>query len=304
MKGLPSLFLRINRCGKVLQRMHQSTDLVLQNRRYSAATTAMSVSPSPTLNNIMSDKTMRTPWRDIVTSVPLWALLIAHLGQNWGFWMLLTMLPNYLSHVLGFNIKSNGLISSIPYMVMWGLTIVFSWIADYINEKRLLPLNVSRKMWNTIAHWGGAAALVALSLISTSVTGAVVLLTVSVALNAGVYTGFLTNHLDLSPNFAGLLMGITNGMSNVTSILSPMITGFIVSDQQAGSLQTKTVSLSGPHTRQTSRDQWMVAFYISAAIFFVGNLVFIVFGSTDVQPWNDPLREDSKNEKENKSSEI
>ncbi|XP_046680594.1 putative inorganic phosphate cotransporter isoform X1 [Homalodisca vitripennis] len=175
--------------------------------------------------------TMRTPWRDIVTSVPLWALLIAHLGQNWGFWMLLTMLPNYLSHVLGFNIKSNGLFSSIPYMVMWSLTIVFSWIADYINEKRLLPLNVSRKMWNTIAHWGGAAALVALSLISTSVTGAVVLLTVSVALNAGVYTGFLTNHLDLSPNFAGLLMGITNGMANVTSILSPMITGFIVSDQ-------------------------------------------------------------------------
>lgn len=61
--------------------------------------------------------------------------------------------------------------------------------------------------------------------------GAVALLTVSVALNAGVYMGFLTNHLDLSPNFAGLLMGITNGLANITSILGPMITGFIVSDE-------------------------------------------------------------------------
>lgn len=64
----------------------------------------------------------------------------------------------------------------------------------------------------------------------SSVEGAIALLTISVALNAGVYTGFLTNHLDLSPNFAGLLMGITNGLSNITSILGPMVTGFIVTD--------------------------------------------------------------------------
>lgn len=38
----------------------------------------------------------------------------------------------------------------------------------------------------------------------------------------------------------------------------------------------------------------MEAFYIAAAVFFVGNLVFIVFGSTEVQPWNEPTIEDKK----------
>lgn len=42
----------------------------------------------------------------------------------------------------------------------------------------------------------------------------------------------------------------------------------------------------------------MEAFYIAAAVFFVGNLVFIVFGSTEVQPWNEPRTEDEKFKKE------
>ncbi|XP_054290224.1 putative inorganic phosphate cotransporter isoform X2 [Macrosteles quadrilineatus] len=233
---------------------------------------------STLVSNSDKSSALPTPWKDIVTSVPMWALLIAHLGQNWGFWMLLTMMPSYMSHVLGFDIKSNGLISSLPYMMMWALTLIFSWVADYINEKRILSLSVSRKMWNTIAHWGGAIALLGLSFIS-SVFGAVALLTVSVALNAGVYMGFLTNHLDLSPNFAGLLMGITNGLANVTSILGPMITGFIVSDE-------------------TSKEQWLIAFYLAALVFFIGNLVFIIFGSTEVQPWNEPKQDQAKHEKQ------
>lgn len=35
-------------------------------------------------------------------------------------------------------------------------------------------------------------------------------------------------------------------------------------------------------------EQWHIVFYISALIYFLGNLVFIVFGSGEVQWWNDP----------------
>lgn len=55
---------------------------------------------------------IKTPWKDIWTSVPLWALLICHLGQNWGYWMLLTMLPDYLNHVFKFNITSVSILYS------------------------------------------------------------------------------------------------------------------------------------------------------------------------------------------------
>lgn len=49
---------------------------------------------------------MKTPWREIVRSGPMWALLAAHQGYNWGFWVFLTMIPNYLSHALNFDIQN------------------------------------------------------------------------------------------------------------------------------------------------------------------------------------------------------
>lgn len=85
------------------------------------------------------------------------------------------------------------------------------------------------------AHWGGAAALLVLAVSSPGVVMTVTLLTMAVGINAGTYMGYLINSLDLAPNFAGLLMGITNGFSNVTSIVGPIIAGVIVNDEVSSS---------------------------------------------------------------------
>lgn len=49
---------------------------------------------------------MATPWKSIWTSLPFWAILLAHSGQSLGFWTLLTEIPSYMNKVLGVNIKS------------------------------------------------------------------------------------------------------------------------------------------------------------------------------------------------------
>lgn len=49
-------------------------------------------------------KTMRTPWKAIFTSVPMWALIIVHCGQNWGYWTLITELPTYMNEVLEYKL--------------------------------------------------------------------------------------------------------------------------------------------------------------------------------------------------------
>jgi len=37
------------------------------------------------------------PWRDILTSMPVWAITCAHFCENWGFYTLLTQLPSYMN---------------------------------------------------------------------------------------------------------------------------------------------------------------------------------------------------------------
>jgi hypothetical protein len=41
-----------------------------------------------------------------LTSVPMWALIVVHCAQNWGFWTLLTEIPSYMDGVLGFDLKA------------------------------------------------------------------------------------------------------------------------------------------------------------------------------------------------------
>lgn len=36
------------------------------------------------------------PWKSILTSVPVWAIMAAHFSENWGFYTFLTQLPKYM----------------------------------------------------------------------------------------------------------------------------------------------------------------------------------------------------------------
>ena len=81
-------------------------------------------------------------------------------------------------------------------------------------------------------HWGPGLALLGLTFINTEdSTAAVALLTIAVGLNSAVFVGFMVNHIDLSPNYAGIMMGITSCIANIMSVVAPMLVGLIVTNE-------------------------------------------------------------------------
>lgn len=38
---------------------------------------------------------------------------------------------------------------------------------------------------------------------------------------------------------------------------------------------------------QTNVLQWRMVFFIAAFVYFIGNLLFVIFSRTEEQPWND-----------------
>ena len=52
------------------------------------------------------------PWCGILSSPAVWAIAVAHVTQNFGFYVLLTELPTYLKNVLGWDLKSKVTSSS------------------------------------------------------------------------------------------------------------------------------------------------------------------------------------------------
>lgn len=160
------------------------------------------------------------------------ALIVAHCAHNWGFWTILTEIPSYMKSVLHFNIKQNALLSALPYFAMLVMSLILSPFADWMNNRRILKVEFSRKLFNTIGLWGPMTALIALAYVTSKDQSAlaVTLVTVAVGINAATYLGFQINHLDLAPNHSGTLMGITNCSANIMSIIAPLLVGGVLSD--------------------------------------------------------------------------
>lgn len=114
---------------------------------------------------------------------------------------------------------------------MWILCMIFSELSDILTNRRYVTVATGRKLFNSIGLWLPAVALVLLAYVTKeNTTLAVFLLTTAVAINAASFVGYLINHMDLSPNYAGTLMGLTNCVANIMSLLGPLFVGFIVTD--------------------------------------------------------------------------
>lgn len=170
-----------------------------------------------------------TPWKSIFTSLPLWATTTAHAGHNWGFWLLLTEMPTFIHTVFKVDLKEDGMLSALPYLAMFLLQIPVLYVADTLNRRQVTTLTVSRKAWNTVSMWSGAAGLAGLGYLNDTTT-TITLYVLIVAVGCTTNAGFNINHMDLSPNYAGLLMGITNTAASSGGIIAPLLVGFLVDD--------------------------------------------------------------------------
>lgn len=69
-------------------------------------------------NNGKTMKPDNVPWRQLLTSMPVWAIIITHGCSVFGYFTVVNQLPTYMKDVLKFDIKKNGLLSSLPYFGM------------------------------------------------------------------------------------------------------------------------------------------------------------------------------------------
>ncbi|KAH8372853.1 hypothetical protein KR009_006573 [Drosophila setifemur] len=216
------------------------------------------------------------PFKAIVKSLPFYAILFAHMGHNYGYETLMTELPTYMKQVLRFSLKSNGLLSSLPYLAMWLFSMFISVIADWMISSKRFSHTATRKLINSIGQYGPGIALIAASYTGCDRALTLAILTIGVGLNGGIYSGFKINHLDLTPRFAGFLMAITNCLANLAGLLAPIAAGNLISDHS-----------------KPAMGQWQIVFFIAAFVYIICGTFYNIFGSGERQYWDNP-EEDEK----------
>lgn len=104
---------------------------------------------------------------------------------------------------------------------------VSGYLADWTQVKGYLTTTQVRRYFNCGAFLAQTVFMM-LAAYLLEPTISVVCITIAVGLGAFAWSGFAVNHLDVAPQYASILMGISNTFATIPGIVSPLLTGFIV----------------------------------------------------------------------------
>ncbi|XP_032511126.1 vesicular glutamate transporter 1 isoform X1 [Danaus plexippus] len=204
------------------------------------------------------------PWRAMLSSGPVWAIVAAHFSENWGFYTLLTFLPTFMQDAFGFSTSSSGWSSAVPYLAM-SLTLQVSGVlADWLLSLRRLSVTAVRRLFTCGAFVAQTVFMLGAAY-SSSPSACIACLTLAVGLGGFAWSGFSVNHLDIAPPHASVLMGVSNTVATLPGIVSPALAGAIVTDK--------------------SPEQWRIVFFISSAIYLSGAALYGALCSGNRQAW-------------------
>ncbi|CAD5111621.1 DgyrCDS915 [Dimorphilus gyrociliatus] len=209
----------------------------------------------------------QVPWKQIFLSLPVNALNLCNFARSFIFFLLLTNEPEYLN-VFGFTIAENGLYSAMPHLFMAIFSGLSGPMADYlINGGMVTPTQV-RKLFTGIGFGMEGTCMLLLVFIRDG-TLALIYLTIGVGFSGFSISGWQINHLDLSPRYASVLVGITTAVGTVAGILNPTLVGQMTKDQTV--------------------EQWQNVFLLSSCVLFFCTAFYSIFGSAKQQPWAEPV---------------
>ncbi|GLJ41616.1 hypothetical protein SUGI_0861310 [Cryptomeria japonica] len=190
-------------------------------------------SPKSTKKSTIQTTQKMPPFRLLFSKLPTWAIIVANVTNNWGYFVLLSWMPVYFKTVFNVNLKQAAWFSAIP----WGTMAVAGYGAGAFSDLLVqsgYTVTMVRKIMQSIGFLGPGIALIGLNA-AQSPTIAAAWLTAALSLSSFSQAGFLLNMHDIAPGYAGVLHGITNSIGTFAAIVSTIGTGYFV--QWLGSFQ-------------------------------------------------------------------
>lgn len=205
------------------------------------------------------------PWKAFFKSQAVWAMIYTHFCGSWGHYTCLSWLPTYFSEELDLNLTEAAWVSVLPPLASILVTSIAAPFADNLISTGVETTTV-RKICQTIAFMSPAVCMTLSSLdLGLPHWEVVAILTGGLALSSFALSGLYCTHQDISPEYASILLGITNTVGAVPGIVGVALTGYLLDSTHSWSL-----SLFAPS----------IFFYLT------GTVVWLTFASSKPQSFS------------------
>ncbi|XP_027916353.1 probable anion transporter 6, chloroplastic isoform X1 [Vigna unguiculata] len=214
------------------------------------------------LNGSLKD----VPWKAFFQNRAVWAMIYAHFCGSWGHYNCLSWLPTFFSEELNLNLTEAAWVSILPPLASIFVTGLAAQLADNLIS-RGVETTVVRKICQSIAFLSPAICMTLSSLdLGLPPWEIVGILTAGLALSSFALSGLYCTHQDMSPEYASILLGITNTVGAVPGIVGVALTGYL---------------LDLTHS-------WSISLFAPSIFFYVtGTMVWLVFASSKPQSFSE-----------------
>ncbi|XP_049950460.1 uncharacterized transporter slc-17.2-like isoform X1 [Schistocerca serialis cubense] len=219
------------------------------------------------LGAAVSTKRPRTPWASIATSWPLWLTVVVHWASNMGIFTLMTQAPTYFKYIHGWDMGMTGMLSGLPHILRTLFGYGFSRLSDFLLSSGRATHTVVRRIATFVCCPVMGVLTLGLAFCGCQPVWAAVLLAAATAVSGAISSGPLASLVDLSPNFAGILMGVSCTLGFTAAFISPLIVSVLT------------------YNNQTTA-QWQLVYIVVSVLLAAPGAVYTCCATSELQPWN------------------
>jgi MFS family permease len=207
------------------------------------------------------------PWKKIVTSKPLNALIVTHIANLFGLFFFLTNLGKISNQLFKLQPQLTGYILSFGFFLTLLSSLLSGILTDYIVRSNFITLTNSRKLFNSITSFVPALCMISFCFCdeSNQVQGVITILIFLASSGLGYGSGYMVNFADIVPAYSGVIFGIANTFASLAGLIGNIVAGIVV--------------------KEPILEQWRKLYIMFGIVYVFGGIVYILFGTAIPRKW-------------------
>lgn len=165
-------------------------------------------------------------FRELFARRELWAACLGHISANYAFYFVIYWLPLYLVKWRGFSVSEMAVLAGALYLVYAASSQMTGWLSDRWMRSGA-SANRVRKTGMVASHMGVALAMLGCAFGNSGLCIASLFLA-GVCFGPGSVNVFAIPQTLAGPRAAGKWVAVQNSIGNISGVVGPLITGFLV----------------------------------------------------------------------------
>jgi MFS family permease len=177
------------------------------------------------------DEGARVPIGALLGKWPLWSMSLVHALGNYCFYFLIAWLPLFLTGPRGFTIPEMTMLATLGYAVQGVCALGYGHFSDWWTRSGRSEA-ICRRWMMVASQFLAAGAILGLAFAHSALVIAILLCLAGAATASLSLNLYAVAQMFSGPRAAGTWVGMQNAIGNLSGIIGPVITAYVI--KQAG----------------------------------------------------------------------